>query len=105
MRIAEIIGKVTLSKCDPTVVGGRWLIGVPLNHAGLNGDATGRGEELVIYDHLGAGVGSIIAFTEGGEAAAPFYPEDKPLDAYCAALLDTVDVEPTPKPKGPKSLF
>jgi microcompartment protein CcmK/EutM len=105
VRIAEIIGKVTLSKVDPTVTGSRWLIGVPLNHAGINGVESGRGEELVIYDDLGAGTGSLVAFTEGGEAAAPFYPEDKPLDAYCAAILDHLDVEPTPRKSKTKTLF
>jgi ethanolamine utilization protein EutN len=105
VRIAEIIGKVTLSKVDPTVAGSRWLLGVPLNHAGINGAESGRGEALVIYDDLGAGTGSLVAFTEGGEAAAPFYPDDKPIDAYCAAILDHLDVEPTPKKSKGKTLF
>lgn len=105
MRIAEIIGKVTLSKVDPTVARSRWLIGVPLSHAGLKGDPAGRGEPLVMYDDLGAGVGSQVAFTEGGEAAAPFYPDSKPLDAYCAAILDNLDIDPVPKDGRQKSLF
>lgn len=105
MRIAEIIGKVTLSKANPTVVGARWLIGVPLNHAGLNGDERGRGEPLVMYDDLGAGTGSLVGLSEGGEAAAPFYPDDKPLDAYCAAILDRIDIEPTPAKGAQKTLF
>ena len=31
MRIAEVIGTVTLSRCHPTLVGARWLIGVPFS--------------------------------------------------------------------------
>ena len=31
----------------------------------------------------------------GVEAAAPFFPEKKPLDAYCACLLDTLEVGPS----------
>jgi len=42
----------------------------------------------VIFDNLGAGPGARIGFSEGGEAAAPFFPEKKPVDAYCALLLD-----------------
>jgi len=42
----------------------------------------------VIYDDLGAGAGSRIGFSEGGEAALPFQPEKIPIDAYCACLLD-----------------
>lgn len=103
MRIAEIIGKVVLSKVDPSVAGATWLIGVPLNHAGLNGDSAGRGEPLVMLDVQGAGQGSIVAFSEGGEAAAPFHPNEKPIDAYCSAILDNLDVEPTPKTTAKKT--
>ena len=53
------------------------------------------GEDLVIYDDLGAGVGSRIGFSEGGEAAAPFHPEKKPVDAYCACILDQIVVRRT----------
>lgn len=95
MRIAEIVGKVVLSKVDPSVAGATWLIGVPLNHASLNGDPAGRGEPLVMLDERGAGQGSMVAFSEGGEAAAPFHPNEKPIDAYCSAILDNLDVEPT----------
>ena len=45
-----------------------------------------------MYDDLGAGLGSRIAVSEGGEAAQPFLPEMKPVDAYNAAILDTIDV-------------
>ena len=34
------------------------------------------------------GWASRIGFSEGGEAAAPFHPEKKPVDAYCACILD-----------------
>jgi ethanolamine utilization protein EutN len=47
---------------------------------------------LVIFDNLGAGLGSQIGFSEGVEAAAPFYPEKRPVDAFCACLLDRVVV-------------
>ena len=91
MRIAEVIGTVTLSRVHPSLVGARWLIGVPFSLEGLKaGEADG--EDLVIYDDLGAGLGSRIGFAESGEAAAPFLPEKKPIDAYCACLLDRVVV-------------
>ena len=89
MRIAEVIGTVTLSRVHPTLVGARWLVGVPFSLKGLRLE-TPDGEDLVIYDNLGGGAGSLIAFGEGGEAAAPFLPEKKPVDAYCACLLDRV---------------
>jgi microcompartment protein CcmK/EutM len=89
MRIAEVIGTVTLSRCHPSLVGARWVIGVPFSLKALKGNR-GDGEDLVILDNLSAGAGSKIGFTEGAEAAAPFHPEKKPVDAFCACILDQV---------------
>ena len=47
---------------------------------------------MVVYDELGAGIGSLIAISEGREAAQPFRPELKPVDAYNAAILDSIDL-------------
>lgn len=92
MRIGEVIGRVTLSRCHPSVAGGVWKLAVPLSRAGLEGQGAGRGEALVVYDDMGSGNGSQIAISEGAEAAAPFHPQEKPIDAYCAALLDEVSI-------------
>ena len=54
----------------------------------------GRGEPLVVYDEQGAGSGELIAVSESAEASAPFHPDQKPIDAYNAAILDVVDVDP-----------
>jgi ethanolamine utilization protein EutN len=94
MRIMEVIGRVTLSKWDPALNGASWKLAVPLLHAGLSGDQEGRMEPLVIYDELGSGVGEWLAVTESAEASAPFHPQTKPIDAYNAAILDAVSVEP-----------
>ena len=87
MRIAEVIGTVTLSRCHPSLAGFRWVIGVPFSLTALRAGKP-DGEDLVIYDDLGAGAGSRIGFSEGGEAAQPFQPEKKSIDAYCACILD-----------------
>lgn len=92
MRIAEVIGTVTLSKVHPTLAGGSLRLAIPMTLADLANDQQPRGEELVVYDSLGAGIGSRIAFSEGGEAAQPFFPEDKPVDAYNAAILDEIQL-------------
>jgi len=93
MRIAEIIGTVTLSRVHPALVGFRWVIGVPFSLETLQKNRGPDGEDLVIFDNLGAGAGSRIGFSEGGEAAAPFHPEKKPVDAYCACILDQLNIE------------
>jgi ethanolamine utilization protein EutN len=91
MRIAEVIGTVTLSRCHPSLTAARWVIGVPFSLKALRGGPP-DGEDLVIFDNLGAGHGSRIGFSEGAEAAQPFHPERKPVDAYCACILDHVIV-------------
>ncbi|MBV9125236.1 MAG: carbon dioxide concentrating mechanism protein CcmL [Planctomycetes bacterium] len=88
MRIAEVIGTVTLSRAHPSLLGARWVIGVPFSLKALQEEQPPDGEDVVIFDNLGAGHGSRIGFSEGVEAAAPFYPEKKPVDAYCACILD-----------------
>jgi len=93
MRIGEVIGTVTLSKRHPSLSGAVWRICVPLSRAGLKGSPAGREEPFVTYDELGAGLGSLIAISEGAEASAPFHPDQKPIDAYNAAILDVIDVD------------
>ena len=94
MRIGRVIGCVTLSRWHESMGGGVYRLAVPLTGEELAADEPGAGEPLVVYDELGAGVGSQIAISEGGEAAQPFFPELKPVDAYAAALLDTIFLAP-----------
>lgn len=94
MKIAEVIGKVTLSRAEESVDRAVWKIVVPLSAAGIQGDPEGRAEPLVAYDELGTNTGSLVALSEGGEASAPFHPGQKPLDAYIAAILDHIDLDP-----------
>jgi ethanolamine utilization protein EutN len=93
MRIGEVIGSVTLNRAHPSLAGARWLIAVPFSLKALKLGGLPDGEDLVIYDDLGAGVGSRVAFSEGGEAAAPFHPDKKPVDAYCACILDQLTIK------------
>ncbi len=90
MRIGEVIGRVTLSRCHPDLQGAVWKLVVPLDRKGLQGGLSGRGEPMIVYDEIGSGNGSKIAISDGAEASAPFYPKLKPIDAYCAALLDEI---------------
>ena len=92
MRIAEVIGTVTLSRMHPALERARWIIGVPFSLQALQADRGPDGEDLIIYDELGAGNGQRIGVSEGAEAAAPFHPAKKPVDAYCAAILDQVSI-------------
>ena len=93
MRIAKVIGTVTLSRCHPSLTAARWIIGVPYSLKSLRERSEPDGEDIVIYDNLGAGNGQQICFSEGGEAAAPFLPDKKPVDAFCGCILDQVNVQ------------
>ncbi|MDR0870244.1 MAG: carbon dioxide concentrating mechanism protein CcmL [Planctomycetaceae bacterium] len=94
MRIGKVIGSVTLSRCNASVNGSQWKIAVPMTEDALRRPAEPfNAEELIVYDSLSVTDGQLIAFSEGAEASKPFYPNPKPLDAYCAAILDTVEID------------
>jgi ethanolamine utilization protein EutN len=94
MRIGEVIGTVTLNKCHPSLTGLSLRLAVPLTLENL-AEGTPLGDEpIAVVDQLGAGLGSRIAISESAEAAAPFRPELKPVDAYNAAILDHINLEP-----------
>jgi ethanolamine utilization protein EutN len=96
MRLGHVIGKVTLSRQDPSYRGGSLLVVQPLSAAQFADPAArgpAGGASLVVYDRLGAGPGHILGFTEGSEAAMPF-SEPTPVDAYSAALIDEIFYRP-----------
>jgi microcompartment protein CcmK/EutM len=98
MRMGTVIGRVTLSKTVPALIGARWLIVSPFTRdhfqrgsdepVGLSKDPT-----PVVYDNLGGGVGQTIGFVEGAEATAPF-DGPTPIDAINTALVDEIFYSP-----------
>ena len=90
MRIAEVVGRVTMSRLHPQLRGGRFLIALPMTLSALTEGSSDRGEEVIVYDNLGAGPGSLIGLSEGREAANPFGKNKTPVDAYCACLIDQI---------------
>ena len=93
MRIGLVKGRVTLNRSYDTLVGGRFVIVEVQDRFALAGQPRKTSETVVVYDHLGATDGDLIAFTESREATMPFYPEKRvPLDAYNAAILDSATV-------------
>ena len=94
MRIAKVIGNVTLSRHHPAISAAQWKMVSPLTASDLKCSFTIEpvAEEVVAIDELSVGIGELVAFSEGVEAAMPFYPNEKPIDAYIAAIIDHVDV-------------
>jgi len=65
----------------------------PVTMENLNAsNGLGGGKALVAVDELGAAKGQMVAFTEGREAANPFWPNAVPVDAYCSLIVDSIDI-------------
>ena len=95
MRIAKIIGNVTLNQAHPSYQGASLKVAVPLSLDNLLDEQIElRSDVEIIWDELGAGNGNLIAMAEGPEACRPFRPEKKPVSAYNAAILDDIEVQP-----------
>src|SRR3954452_4840477 len=93
MRIGKIIGNVTMNALHDALVGGRFLLVEVQDRLALAGKPRQSREALVVYDHLGASVGELIAFSARREATMTLYPEKcVPIDAYCSAILDRAAV-------------
>lgn len=93
MRIAQVIGTVTLNRAHPSFRGGQFRLVAPQSLSDLTGATEDGLAEIVVYDELGAGPETLIAMSEGREAAQPFGKEVKPVDAYDAAILDHLHLE------------
>ena len=96
MRIGKVIGRICLSRSYKTLVGGRFLLVEVQDRFSLAGKPRKSTESVVVYDHLGAREGDLIAFSESREACMPFYPEKRvPIDGYNSAILEQVVIDLT----------
>lgn len=98
MKLGTVIGRVTLSRTIPSYEGGRYLLVSPFTRdhfprAGETPITLSRDPSLVVYDALGGGVGDVIGYVEGREAAQPF-DRPTPVDAVNTALIDEVFYTP-----------
>jgi microcompartment protein CcmK/EutM len=88
-------GTVVLSAAIPEFQGIRLLVVEPVTSENLSkNDGSGGGKALIVADHLGPGIGQMIAFTEGSEASNPYWPKLIPVDAYCALIVNNLDYQP-----------
>lgn len=92
MMIARTIGTVTLSRSHPTLQAATLRCVEQVTQiTDLEKQPLG-GETIVAWDLVGSGIGDLVAIAEGPEAAQPFAPEIKPLDASIVAILDHVQL-------------
>ena len=98
MKLGTVIGRVTLSKSVDLLKGGRFLVVSPFNREqfakGIDAKPSmGTDPSLVVYDDIGGGVGDVIGYEEGAEAAQPF-EVPPPIDAINCALVDEMFYSP-----------
>ncbi|QQE11933.1 carbon dioxide concentrating mechanism protein CcmL [Planctomycetota bacterium] len=99
MRIGRVIGNCVLSRKESNIVAGSFLIVDVFDKQALSNYENNAPRKipmqdtLVVYDELGAGIGSIISISEGAEATMPFYPKRVPIDAYASAILDQLELD------------
>ena len=98
MKLGTVIGRVTLSRSVETLKGGRYLMVSPFSReqyaAGLGAKpGMGKDPSPVVYDNLGGGVGQVIGYEEGREAAQPF-DRPTPIDAINSALVNEIFYSP-----------
>ncbi|MEM9827978.1 MAG: EutN/CcmL family microcompartment protein [Planctomycetota bacterium] len=93
MKIAVNVGTITLSRSHPGLSASTLrcihvLDDLSDSPARPHPDA----DLIVAWDLCGSGQGSVVLLAEGPEAAQPFRPDVKPIDASIVAVLD----EPLP---------
>jgi ethanolamine utilization protein EutN len=98
MKLGTVIGRVTLSQTTAPLLGGRWLLVSPFSrdHYAQGAEtppSLSKDPSLVVYDSLGGGVGQVIGYVEGREAAQPF-GQPTPIDALNVALVDEIFYSP-----------
>lgn len=94
MQLYQVNGTVTLSRAHPSFMGASLKTAESFGET-LLGKKSKDPDLVVVWDDLGAAYGSIIAVSDGAEAAQPFRPSQKPVDAYNAAIIDELHVKRT----------
>lgn len=94
MRIAHIRGQVTLSRSLPEFQGAILKIASVVSEKEIQQPektSTECENPIVMWDPQSASRGSIVAFSEGAEAARPLKPKVAPVDASVSAIIDEID--------------
>jgi ethanolamine utilization protein EutN len=93
VRLGIVRGHVTLTPSVPELLGLTLVVLEPITTANLMANnGLGGGKSLIAVDALGAAKGQTVGFTEGREAANPFWPALVPVDAYCTLIVDTIKI-------------
>jgi ethanolamine utilization protein EutN len=93
MRLGIVRGHVVLNSAVAAYSGRTLVVVEPVTMENLQAsNGLGGGKALVAVDELGAAEGQMVAFTEGREAANPFWPDAVPVDAYCSLIVNSINI-------------
>jgi ethanolamine utilization protein EutN len=97
MLIARVIGEMVSTHKHPSHVGRKALVVQPLDL-----DGTNRGDPVVAFDAVDAGVGDrVLLVTEGFSAMTSVQRPESPIDMAVVGVIDQIDLdvpEQTPAP-------
>lgn len=85
MLLGRVIGTVTATAKEASMVGGTFLV-VGL----IKGSGQTTGTEIVALDTVGAGVGDTVLLSTGSGARIPMRATGTPVDASIIAVVDDV---------------
>jgi microcompartment protein CcmK/EutM len=84
MQIARVIGTVVSTIKNETLHGRKFLLVQT-----LNADLKPKGSPMIALDSVGAGVGELVFWCRGKEAAFPFKRDETPTDCTIVGTIDS----------------
>jgi microcompartment protein CcmK/EutM len=84
MQIARVIGTVVSTVKDVSLHGRKILL-----IQTLDADLNEKGRPMVALDAVGAGVGELVFWCRGKEAAFPFKRDETPTDCTIVGIIDS----------------
>jgi microcompartment protein CcmK/EutM len=92
MLIARVIGELVSTHKHKSHVGRKALIVQPLDL-----DGTDRGDAVIAFDAVDAGVGDrVLLVTEGFSAMTSVGRPESPIDMAVVGVIDRLDLDPLP---------
>lgn len=90
MLIGRVIGEVVATQKHPSHVGRKALLVQPLHL-----DGSDRGNAVIAFDAVDAGIGDrVLVVTEGFSAMTSVGRPDSPIDMAVIGLIDLIDLAP-----------
>lgn len=84
MQIARVIGTVVSTVKNESLNGRKFLLVQT-----LDADLNEKGKPQIALDAIGAGVGELVFWCRGKEAAFPFKRDETPTDCTIVGIIDS----------------